>query len=246
MPNAQKIDVLAIATHPDDAELHCGGTLALSKAQGAATGILDLTRGELGTRGTPETRRMEAEKASETLHLDWRGNVGLPDGGLKNSTEQQDAVIAVIRTLQPSVCLIPCSKDRHPDHEQAHQLIKHSLFYAGLVKRIPETSEYACRPVHILEYMHDYSFEPDLVIDISQEWVKKKESILAYGTQFNSTDSAEPATYISDPSFFEVIEARARYFGHMIGARYGEPFLYHGGPIPLAGLAPLLGYRRAR
>jgi bacillithiol biosynthesis deacetylase BshB1 len=246
MSNSKKIDVLAIATHPDDAELHCGGTLALSKSQGLRTGILDLTRGEMGTRGTVESRAQEAERAKVALNLDWRGNTSLPDGGLINNHEQQNRIIDFVRELKPEICLIPCAHDRHPDHEHAHELIKNALFYSGLIKRKSGGTAEPWRPVHVLEYMHDYPFEPDVVVDISEFWETKKAGILAYGTQFNTSDDSEPATYISDPSFFEYMEARARYFGHMIGVKYGEPFRYHGGPLPLSGLSGLMNFKRKR
>lgn len=245
----QKHSVLAIAAHPDDVELCCAGTLAKLAAQGHSVGILDLTKGEMGTRGTPETRLIEADKAAEILNAA-RYNLGLPDTRLENSREHQLQIIRVIRAVQPKICFINSHIDRHPDHGHAHKLELDSLFYSGLAKI--ETSlngepQQPWRPKHIFYYMQDTLFEPDVVFDISDTMEIKEKAILAFKTQFNVPDNENgPKTYISGTEFFEMLRARARLFGHQIGVKFGEPFKYHGGPIPLADLSIFFGNNRIR
>jgi bacillithiol biosynthesis deacetylase BshB1 len=234
-----KLDVLALSAHPDDTELCCGGTLAALVNRGKKVGVIDFTRGEMGTRGTPEQRLKEALNASEILGLEIRENLGLPDTKLDNSRKHQIEIIKKIRKYRPHICLVGAPSDRHPDHGNATRLALDAIFYSGLTKI--ETYDDAgnpqkrWRPSHILHFMQDQPFEPDIVFDISETFETKKEAILAFETQFNVTDTGdEPETYISNEEFFEGIKARARHYGHLIGATYGEPFKYYNGPLPMA------------
>jgi bacillithiol biosynthesis deacetylase BshB1 len=240
------LDVLALAAHPDDTELNCSGTLAALVKQGLKVGVVDLTKGEKASRGTPEERLKEADKAAKILGLDVRDNLGLPDCGLDNTSEHREAIIQKIRLYQPKICFVNAPSDRHPDHGHASRLSIDALFYSGLktIKTYDQSGKPQApwRPYHILHYMQDRPFEPDFVFDISSVMEQKENAILAFSSQFNVKEAdGEPQTYISRPSFFEAIRARARHFGHLIGVEYGEGFLYHGKPIPLADLNVFLG-----
>lgn len=233
-----KLDILAFGAHPDDTELCCGGTLVKLVRQGKSVGVIDLTKGEMGTRGTPEQRMKESKRAFDIIGLTVRKNLGLPDTRLQNNRDSQKKIIREIRTFRPHVCLIGAPSDRHPDHGYATQLMSDALFYSGLSK-IETTDEEGnkqmeWRPSHILNYMQDRPFDPDIVVDITDSFEAKKEAILAFETQFNvSNPGDEPETYISSESFFQGVEARARHYGHLIGATFGEPFKYNNGPVPL-------------
>lgn len=233
-----KLSVLAIAAHPDDIELACSGTLVRLAQQGYPVGILDLTRGELGSRGTPEGRLQEAAEAARILRLTARENLGLADGGLENTPEYRAAIIARIRYYQPDICLINAPFDRHPDHGNAARLTIDALFYSGLSKietfDLDGCPQQAWRPYHILHYMQDRPFDPDIVVDISEVMDLKEQAILAFSSQFNvEPTEGELTTYISRPDFFQSIRARARHYGHLGGCTYGEPFLYYNKPIPV-------------
>ncbi|KPP95263.1 MAG: bacillithiol biosynthesis deacetylase BshB1 [Bacteroidetes bacterium HLUCCA01] len=246
-----KLDVLAIAAHPDDTELSCSGTLAAMVQQGRRVGVLDLTRGEMGTRGTPELRLQEAAAAAEILGLTLRHNLSLPDAGLTNTAEHRNAIIQAVRTYQPDICLINSPDDRHPDHGNAARLTLDALFYSGLRKIETRDDDGELqkiwRPYHTLHYMQDRSFNPTLVFDITDTIGLKEKAILAFSSQFNVTNPGnEPETYISSSAFFEALRARAMHFGHMIGVRYGEPFLYHGGPLPAGGMDFLFRHKPVR
>lgn len=240
----EKLDVLALSAHPDDTELCCGGTLAALVNQGKKVGVIDFTRGEMGTRGTPEQRLQESEDASRIIGLSVRENLGLPDTRLKNSREFQLKIIQKIRAYRPHVCLVGAPSDRHPDHGKGTRLALDSVYYSGLAKI--ETTDASgnlqerWRPSHVLHFMQDRPFEPDLVFDITDTFETKKKAILAFESQFHVEDPGdEPDTYISSTEFFEGIEARARHYGHLIGAKYGEPFKYHNGPVPMASFSAL-------
>ncbi|TYP95515.1 bacillithiol biosynthesis deacetylase BshB1 [Fodinibius salinus] len=233
-----QLDVLALAPHPDDTELCCGGTLTALVNQGKSVGVVDFTRGEMGSRGTPEQRLSEAQDAAEIIGLEVRKNLGLPDTKLKSIREYQKKIIQQIRAYQPHICIVGAPSDRHPDHGNGTQLALDAIFYSGLTK-IETTGEEGnlqdrWRPSHVLHFMQDRPFKPDIVFDISDTFETKKEAILAFETQFNVQDTGDdPETYISNEQFFEGIEARARHYGHLIGAKYGEPFKYHNGPVPM-------------
>lgn len=228
-----KLDVLVFASHPDDAELNCGGTIASLVSSGKKVGIIDLTKGEMGSRGTAESRAVEVEQASKALGISYRNNLDLGDSLLPNTRENQLLVIEEVRKTRPHICLIGAPFDRHPDHGKGTQLVTDALYYSGLTKiKTGELS--AWRPSHILHYMQDRPFDPDFVYDISDHWESKKRSIEAYRSQFNVSESgSEPETYISSESYFKQIEGRARYFGHLSGFEFGEPFKYYLKPAPL-------------
>jgi len=232
------LDVLAFAAHPDDTELCCGGTLAALVNQGKSIGVIDLTRGEMGSRGTPEQRLEESAEAAKIIGLQVRENLALPDTRLKNIPEYRLKIIEKVRQYQPHVCLVGAPSDRHPDHGNATRLILDALFYSGLVKIETADDEGGAhepwRPSHILHYMQDRPFEPDMVFDITDTFATKKKAIKAFSTQFDvDNPGEEPETYISGKRFFKNIEARARHYGHLISATYGEPFKYYNGPVPM-------------
>ena len=234
-----KLDILAIAAHPDDVELCCAGTLAKLARSGKKTGVLDLTRGEMGTRGTPELRLEEAQHAAGILGLAIRENAGLPDCGLENTPPHREAIIRHVRHFRPDICLINAKEDRHPDHRNAARLTLDALFYAGLQKL--ETRDESgsvqepWRPRHILHFMQHWPFNPTFVFDITESIDIKEEAIRAFASQFDAEGrDDEPQTYVSSKRFFEAIRGRAREYGLLIGTDFGEPFLYYGGPVPLA------------
>lgn len=245
-----KLDVLAFAAHPDDTELSCAGTLAKLVQQGLKVGVVDLTQGEMGTRGTPELRLQEAKQAAEIIGLTIRENLGLPDTGLENTRAHQLKIVEQVRRFKPDICFITAPDDRHPDHGKATRLLTDALFYSGLRKI--ETfwegeSQAVWRPYHVFHYMQDTPFAPDVVFDITETQSVKEKAILAFSSQFAAEgDEKEPQTYISSNRFFEVIRARAKFLGHQIGVDYGEGFKYVGGPVPLLNLDGFLGHKRVR
>ncbi|MPR36369.1 bacillithiol biosynthesis deacetylase BshB1 [Salmonirosea aquatica] len=225
-----KLDILAIAAHPDDVELGCAGTLLAHMALGKKVGILDLTRGELGTRGTPEGRVLEASEAAHILGIEVRANAGLADGFFRNDEAHQRAIIPYIRQYQPDIVLANAHSDRHPDHGRASELISQSCFYSGL--RMIETvdaegtPQAAWRPRNVFHFIQDRYIQPDFVVDITPHWDKKVEAMLAFKSQFfiPNANSSEPQSYISSPEFLDFIRARAEEMGHAIGVKYGEGF----------------------
>jgi bacillithiol biosynthesis deacetylase BshB1 len=234
-------DILAFGAHPDDTELSCSGTLAALVQQGKRVAVVDLTRGEMGTRGTPELRLKEAQQAAEILGLSARDNLSLPDTQLKNTRENQLPIIERVRFYRPHICLINAPSDRHPDHGDAARLLIDALFYSGLsrieTKGPDGKPQEPHRPAHILHYMQDRPFEPDFVFDISQTIDLKEKAIKAFASQFHVKDpGAEPETYISGMGFFEALRARAKHFGHLSGFGYGEPFKYAQSPVPLKSM----------
>ncbi len=236
-----KLDVLVFASHPDDAELGCGGTIASLTADGKKVGVIDLTKGEMGTRGTKQTRAEEVKKASDIMGLTYRNNLDLGDSLLLNTRENQIKIIEQVRQTQPHICLVGAPFDRHPDHPKGTNLVIDALYYAGLkkleTKDIDGNIQAPWRPAHILHYMQDRPFDPDFVFDISEHWQTKRKAMLAFTTQFNvSNPGDEPETYISSENYFKQMEARARYFGHLAGFTFGEPFKYYLSPTPLKSM----------
>jgi bacillithiol biosynthesis deacetylase BshB1 len=222
-----KLDILVIAAHPDDAELGCGGTIAKLISQGHKVGILDLTQGELGTRGTPEIRKAESEESSRILGLTVRVNLGLRDGFFQNVASDQLPIVIAIRKYKPEIVLANAVQDRHPDHGRAAGLIYDACFMAGLVK--VETSDEGkqqrpWRPKNVYHFIQSQSLRPDFIVDISDHWETKIKSIRAFKSQFHDPSSSEPETYISNPGFLKMIEARAIEHGHAVGVKYGEGF----------------------
>jgi bacillithiol biosynthesis deacetylase BshB1 len=223
-----KLDVLAFGAHPDDVELSASGTLLKLASQGKKTGIVDLTRGELGTRGSAELRDQEATDSAKILGLSARANLALPDGFFQQQEESLHQVIAAVRRYRPEVVLAPAMVDRHPDHGRGSKLVRDACFLAGL-KKI-ETKDEAgkpqehWRPRRVFFYIQDYSLQPDFVVDITGFWEKKKEAILAFGSQFYNPEFDGEETYISNADFLHFQEARMRNMGHIIGATFGEGF----------------------
>ncbi|HTC01283.1 MAG TPA: bacillithiol biosynthesis deacetylase BshB1 [Ferruginibacter sp.] len=223
-----KLDILAFGAHPDDVELSCGGTLLIEKLNGKKTGVIDLTQGELGTRGTPETRKKEAAAAAKILQLDVRENLELADGFFQNDEMHQRKIIAVIRKYQPEIVLCNAPDDRHPDHGKGARLIVDSVFLSGLRKIITThngATQDVWRPKYVFHYIQDKYLAPNFLIDITKVMDKKIESVKAYGTQFHNPDLDEPQTYISTPDFMDSVLYRAKMLGKMIGVTYAEGFI---------------------
>jgi bacillithiol biosynthesis deacetylase BshB1 len=223
-----KLDILVLPVHPDDAELGCGGTILKHIAAGKKVGIVDLTRGELGTRGSAEIRAKEADAAAEILGLTLRDNLGLPDGFFENTKEYQLKVIEVIRKYQPEIIITNAHYDRHPDHGRASDLVETSTFLSGL-RKIETYSEgelqQAWRPNLLLHFIQDQYIQPNIVVDVTEYWDKKIESVMAYGSQFYNPEwKGEPQTYISSPEFIKIIDGRGLEFGKSIQVKYAEGF----------------------
>jgi len=224
-----ELDVLAFASHPDDAELAMGGSIAKFVDAGYKVGIVDLSKGEMGTRGSEKTRKKEAEDASKVLGIHERVNLGLPDGKLKLNDDFVKEVITQIRRFRPKIIFAPFFNDRHPDHVGTSRIVKEAFFFSGLTKIDTEfegKEQVPYRPKKIYYYMQYYEFTPSFINDISKTFDKKMNSMKAYGTQFfnEKSESDEPQTFISQLNFIKFIEARAKYFGFKIGKDFGEPF----------------------
>jgi bacillithiol biosynthesis deacetylase BshB1 len=224
-----KLDILVLPVHPDDAELGCAGTILKHIALGKKVGIVDLTRGELGTRGSAEIRAKEAEAAAKILGISVRENLGIPDGLFQNTPEFQLKIIEAIRRFKPEIIITNAYHDRHPDHGRANELVETAAFLAGL-RKIETTDndklQEAWRPNLVLHFIQDRYIQPDIVVDVTEHWNKKIDSIMAYGSQFFNPDwkEDEPQTYISSPNFIKIVEARAMEFGKTINATYAEGF----------------------
>ena len=217
-----KLDILAFGAHPDDVELGCSGTIYKHIKQGKKVGVVDLTQGELGTRGNKELRLTEAKNASKVLKLSFRDNLGFKDGFFDSSEENLMKVMKVIRTHRPEI-IFSTSPDRHPDHGNAAALIKRATFLSGLKKiETPNLKEW--RPKIVMSYIQDYYHSPDVVVDITQEFERKISAIKSFSSQFYDPGSTEPETPISSQDFFKFIEARARSFGRIIGTTFAEGF----------------------
>lgn len=222
-----KLDILAIAAHPDDVELSCAGTLMVHAAQGMQVGVADLTRGELGTRGTPEIRAAEAQAAADLMGLAVRENLGLADGFFKNEKMEQLAIITAIRKYQPDIVLTNAIDDRHPDHGRAAKLVADSCFLAGLRRietLVDGQPQLAWRPRQVYHFLQDRYHQPDIVVDISEMMERKLDAIRCFKTQFLAPQEEELQTYISSPSFFESVVYRAKMLGKMVGVAYAEGY----------------------
>lgn len=223
-----KLDILAFGVHPDDVELGCAGTIMAAIDQGKKVGIVDLTRGELGTRGTPTTRTQEAAAAAKIMGVDVRENLDMADGFFTNDEAHQRKIIALIRKYQPDVILANAPEDRHPDHGRSAKLVSDAAFLSGLrkVETIYEgITQNAWRPAYTFHYIQDRFIQPSFVIDITDYMERKMEAVLAYGTQFTNADTSEPQTYISSPQFLETVKARALMLGKRIGVGYAEGYI---------------------
>ncbi|GAB3527247.1 bacillithiol biosynthesis deacetylase BshB1 [Pontibacter brevis] len=223
-----KLDILAFASHPDDIELGCSGTLIAHIAAGKKVGIVDLTEGDLGTRGTPEIRLQEAADAASVMGVVVRDNLGFADGFFQNDKKHQLQVIRKIRQYQPEIVIANAIHDRHPDHGRGSELVTEACFKAGL-RMIPTTDDtgevqVAWRPKVVYHFIQDRLITPDIVVDVTPYWEKKMETIRAFKSQFYDPNASEPNTYISSPEFLGFVEARAKELGHAIGVTYGEGF----------------------
>ena len=225
-----KLDILAFGVHPDDVELGCSGTIMAAVTEGKKVGVIDLTRGELGTRGTAETRLFESKKAAEIMGITVRENLEMADGFFVQDETHLRKVITIIRKYQPDIILCNAPEDRHPDHGRSAKLVADAAFLAGLRKI--ETidagiSQQKWRPSYVFHYIQDRFIQPSFVIDISIYMPKKIEAVLAYSTQFYTPEMQlnEPQTYISSPQFLETVKARAMMLGKRIGVEYAEGFI---------------------
>ena len=228
--SARKLDVLALAAHRDDVEQTCGGTLLRMAEHGAAAGIVDLTRGEAGTRGSPVERGVEAERAAALLRVEWRGNLGLPDGQLEPSWEAKRRIAEVIRATQPRILIIPYPLARHPDHAISGRLGFEAAFIAGLKNlELGDEAAAAFRP-HTVYYASLYANErPTFVVDITSQFEARLNALLAYGSQY-ADQAAGKGLFPPQSDVAARVEALARHFGMMVGVKYGEPFI---SPTPL-------------
>jgi bacillithiol biosynthesis deacetylase BshB1 len=235
-----KLDVLAIGAHPDDVELGCGGTLARLASEGRSVGILHLTRGERGTRGTAAERQTEAEAAAAALSAKAMDFLDCGDGGLRTGPAAEDSLIVKLRLWRPDLVLAPSPHDRHPDHTRAHQLAEAACFYAGLRNR-GEGEPF--RPAAMFAYMQHDLFAPSFIVDVTASWETKLASLRAYRSQLHQPDKDNkdnaPMTKVASPEFRLAVEGRARHFGLLIGAAFGEPF-WSRGPLAVGDLLSVL------
>lgn len=225
-----KLDVLAFGVHPDDIELSCAGTLLVEKKRGKKVGIIDLTQGELGTRGNADTRSEEAARSAAILGVDVRENLEMADGFFKNDEDNQRKIIQALRKYQPEIILCNAPEDRHPDHGRSASLVSDAAFLSGLRKiktTDGEEEQHEWRPKHVFNYIQDTYIAPDFVIDISDVFDEKIEAIEAFTTQFytGEKNDGEPQTYISSPEFLESVINRSKMFGKMIGVNHAEGFI---------------------
>ena len=230
-----KLDILAFGAHPDDIELSCAGTLIVEKMKGKKVGIIDLSQGELGTRGNAEARRQEAQDAAAIMQVDIRDNLSMADGFFKNDKEHQLKIITVLRKYQPEIVLCNAPEDRHPDHGRSSDLVTDAAFLSGLQKIITYSNEgdknesilqKEWRPKYVFNYIQDRFLQPHFVIDITEGFEKKLEAIKAFKSQFfNAEINEEPQTYVSSPEFLDSVIYRAKMFGKMIGVKYAEGYI---------------------
>lgn len=224
---AQEVDILCITAHPDDVEIGCAGTVLKHVAEGKRIGLVELTAGELGTRGTPAIRAQEAEQGRLVLGASFRYQLGLADGFFRADEESLRKVIVAIRTHRPRVLITNAVRDRHPDHGRAAALVAEAAFLSGL-RRIGTVQERdqqePWRPVTVLHLVQDRWIDPQFVVDISEHWEKKKAALACFKSQFHDPDSTEPISPISVPEFMPTLEGRARDMGRIIGVPFGEGF----------------------
>ncbi len=223
-----KLDILAFGAHPDDIELSCAGTLIKAVKAGKKVGIIDMTEGQLGTRGSAELRKQEAANSAKIMGVSVRDNLGMMDGYFTNDTEHRIKIIQKIRQYKPDIVLANVPQDRHPDHGRASQMVTEAWFYAGLVKIETEwegKKQEAFRPNRLFYYMQHFSYDFSFVVDTSNEIDQKIEAIKAFSSQFHDPNSKEPETVLTAPHFIEHIKNRDSEMGYAIGAKYAEGFL---------------------
>ncbi len=224
----KKTDILIFGAHPDDIELGCGGTILNEIEKGKVVGLVDLTAGELGTRGSAEKRKQESDNASKILGVDFRINLGMKDGFIKNDENSQYEIIKLIRKYQPDIIICNAPDDRHIDHAEASKLVVTASFLSGLVKiitKLANNNQKPWRPKNVYHYIQWKNLEPTFVVDISKHADKKMEAILSYDSQFYNPNSPEPETLISSEKFLNSITARSSDFGRLIGVEYAEGFI---------------------
>ena len=222
-----KLDILAFGVHPDDVELSCAGTLMKHIAQGKKIGIIDLTQGELGSRGTAHTRMEEANSASVVMGVSLRNNLKMADGFFEVNEKNKRLIIEQIRKYQPEIVLCNAISDRHPDHGRAAMLVSEACFLSGLVKvetEVDGMQQKAFRPKSVYHYIQDVFIKPDFVVDVTEFVDRKIEAIRAYKTQFYDPNSKEPQTPISGKEFFDFVKGRMMQFGRPIGVEFAEGF----------------------
>jgi bacillithiol biosynthesis deacetylase BshB1 len=219
----EQVDLLFFGAHPDDVELSAGGTIVDSVRRGLRVGMIDLTRGEMGTRGTPQTRKREAQKAAKILGATFREQLDFGDGNLRTGRDEELQIVELIRRTRPTLVFAPYPDDRHPDHTRTGRVVTEASFYAGL--KSLETGLPAHRPQTTIYFMQNYLQPPSFVIDVTAAWKTKMRAVAAFKSQFFDPSSKEPQTFISDPKFLAMIEARGHHFGALIGAGYGEAFV---------------------
>lgn len=244
------VDILAISAHPDDIELNVAGTLLKASADGRTFAVCDLTEGERGSRGTRETRREETRSANRILGIDEsrRINLGIPDGNIELTKDNTEKVVRVIRHFRPKVLLFSWERDRHPDHEHGHRLVREAYFDAGLPHVKTEWGgepQSPFRPERMYCFFHTYERQPDFIIDVSAQVQRKIQAIAAYETQFTvpghtTQEHDGPQTFISHPGFLEFALARMKHWGFMIGVDYGEAFTTVSGPLKVNDLLDTL------
>ena len=217
------LDVLAFGPHRDDVELCCGGTLIKLAEGGYTVGVVDMTLGEMGTRGTPDERASEAARAAEIMGLAARENLGLEDANVRPTEDAVLAVVHAIRQFRPRIILLPSADARHPDHGATSEIVRVGAFKAGLSKVEPESG-----PKHTVErlvyYMMRYEFEPTFIVDVTDQYPRKLKAIEAYASQVHNPDHQGESIFLASAEYLEVLEVRDRYWGNLIGRRYGEPF----------------------
>lgn len=218
-----EVDLLFFGAHPDDVELAAGGMVARAVRDGLRVGMIDLTRGEMGTRGTAATRQREARAAAKILGAKFREQLDFGDGNLRTGREEELELIELLRRTRPKLVFAPYPDDRHPDHTRTGRLVTEASFYAGL--RARKTASVAHRPQTVIYYLQNYMLPPSFVADVTASWKTKMRAIHAFKSQWHDPKSKEPRTFISNPEFLEMIEARGRHFGVLIGATYGEAFV---------------------
>ncbi len=218
-----KLFALAFGAHPDDIEMSCGGTLSMLHRNGKPFGMVDFTRGEMGTRGNAAIRAREAKEAARILGAEVRVNLGISDSHIELNRANLLKVVEVIRKYQPEIVFAPYREERHPDHVHAHQLVSDAVFYSGL-RKLKVGKFQAYRPKHAYYYMQHRTFEPSFYIDISHDYDTKVASIQAHKSQFFNPSSKDPQTMLSTPEFLEYLLGRMRYHGRVAGVRYAEPF----------------------
>ena len=236
------VDILVIMAHPDDAELCCSGTILASINQGLTVGLVDLTRGELGTRGDEQIRLLESKNSSDLLELKFRDNLGFRDGFISDAENYINEIIKKIRKYSPKIIITNSKKDRHPDHENTSKIVKKACFLSGLVKyktKLNNINQQPHRPKLILYSIQNDYIEPDIIIDVSNFFSKKMESVKCFKSQFYDPESSEPNSFISSIEFLDFVESRSIEMGHKIGTKHGEGFTLDN-PVSINSLSNII------